>query len=225
MLSKFLTDPKWTELLCDQFSMQYWKELENFLYAEKSMNAEVFPENKEIFAAFNNTPLSKLKVVIIGQDPYPTPGHAHGLAFSVLPDIYKLPKSLINIYKELESDLKIRCDSGYLGSWASQGVLLLNSILTVEKGKPGSHANKGWETFTDDVINKINTRTRGIVFVLWGSYAQKKGAKIDSNRHYVIESVHPSPLSAYKGFFGSQPFSKINDFLISADKEPVNWKI
>jgi len=161
----------------------------------------------------------------LGQDPYPTQGHAHGLCFSVLPEVKPIPKSLINIYKELNNDLGIENTSGYLQSWAEQGVLLLNSVLTVERGLANSHQGKGWERFTDKIISVINEQDCPVVFVLWGAYAQKKGVVIDDSRHLVLRSVHPSPLSAYRGFFGSAPFSKINQFLQQNGQSEINWKL
>ncbi|MDH5426474.1 MAG: uracil-DNA glycosylase, partial [Gammaproteobacteria bacterium] len=177
------------------------------------------------FNALNTTPLDKVKVVILGQDPYPTPGHAHGLCFSVLPDVRPIPKSLINIYKELYTDVGITNDHGNLQSWAEQGVLLLNSVLTVESGQANSHQGKGWEIFTDKVISVVNELKRPVIFILWGGYAQKKGVMIDDTRHLVIRSPHPSPLSAYRGFFGSQPFSQVNKFLKQHGQSEINWAV
>jgi uracil-DNA glycosylase len=164
-------------------------------------------------------------VVILGQDPYPTPGHAHGLCFSVMPEVKPIPKSLVNIYKELEDDLGIVNSNGNLQSWADQGVLLLNSVLTVEAGKANSHQGQGWEQLTDRIIEVLNEQTSPIAFVLWGAYAQKKGSIVNNPQHLVLRSPHPSPLSAYRGFFGSKPFSKINNFLIENGKETINWQV
>ena len=164
-------------------------------------------------------------MVILGQDPYPTPGHAHGLCFSVMPGVKPLPKSLVNIFQELDDDLGIKNTNGNLQGWAEQGVLLLNSVLTVECGSANSHQGRGWEMFTDKIISVVNSLERPIVFVLWGAYAQKKGAMIDASRHLVIRSAHPSPLSAYRGFLGSRPFSRINDFLRQQGQAGINWAV
>jgi len=183
----------------------------------------IFPHSNDCFNALNETPFEQVEVVILGQDPYHGPNQAHGLSFSVKPGI-KTPPSLVNIYKELEADLNIPiANHGYLINWARQGVLLLNSVLTVEASKAGSHQNKGWETFTDQVIQLINEHHQGVVFMLWGSYAQKKGRHIDRSKHCVLESVHPSPLSAYRGFFGCGHFSKANQYLESIGKAPIDW--
>lgn len=223
MINQLLSDSTWAKLLADQFLTDYWKQTEKFICTQEKSGVEIYPSKENIFSAFNSTSFENLRVVILGQDPYPTPGHAHGLAFSVGCNVSKLPKSLKNIFIELENDLNIKNDSGHLISWAQQGVLLLNSILTVEKGKPGSHADIGWELFTDNVIDIISSKKDNIVFVLWGNYAQKKGRKINRNKHLVIESAHPSPLSAYRGFLGSRPFTKINEFLMATNSEPINW--
>ena len=215
----------WKNVLAGTFQSTTLKALRDFLRGEKDQGKVILPHSSLWFNALNSTPLEQVKVVILGQDPYPTPGHAHGLCFSVLPDVQPLPKSLINIYKELEDDLGIRNHKGHLQSWAEQGVLLLNSVLTVERGKPNSHQGRGWEYFTDVIINELNNQPRPIAFVLWGSYAQKKGAIIDTERHFVIRSPHPSPLSAYRGFFGSKPFSRINQFLEQQGQEVINWQV
>ena len=178
------------------------------------------------FNALNSTPLTQVKVVILGQDPYPTIGHSHGLCFSVLPNVKPLPKSLLNINKELFDDLGIdNFHTGYLQPWAKQGVLLLNAVLTVEASKSNSHQGRGWEIFTDKIIKIINRECENVVFILWGSYAQKKGFAIDSTKHLIIKSPHPSPLSAYRGFFGSKPFSKTNSYLKINNKSIINWKL
>jgi len=215
----------WKVRLASEFEKDYMLQLRKFLLAEKHSGKVIFPHSKLWFNALNTTPFESVKVVILGQDPYPTPGHAHGLCFSVKPDVSPLAKSLLNIYKELEDDIAIHNSSGYLQSWAEQGVLLLNSVLTVESGKPNSHQGRGWELFTDQIIKQLNQSERPIIFVLWGAYAQKKGAVIDTNKHAIIKSPHPSPLSAYRGFFGSKPFSKINQFLEKNQLTPINWKI
>jgi len=224
-LKKNQLDESWKSTLAQAFQSENMSALKKFLRAEKDQGKVILPHSSLWFNALNTTPLDKVKVVILGQDPYPTPGHAHGLCFSVLPEVKPIPKSLINIYKELEDDLGIVNQNGHLQSWAQQGVLLLNSVLTVERGKPNSHQNQGWEQFTDVIINELNKQTRPIAFVLWGNYAQKKGAIIDSERHFVLRSPHPSPLSAYRGFFGSKPFSKINQFLQQQGKEIIDWQV
>jgi len=197
--------------------------LEAYLQDELAAGKTIFPPSPQWFAALNMTPLDDVRVVIIGQDPYPTLGHAHGLCFSVQPGVSPLPKSLQNIYRELKDDLGIENHSGYLAAWAAQGVLLLNAVLTVEQGKSGSHQGRGWERFTDRIISLLNAQNKPLVFVLWGAYAQKKGRKIDHQRHTVIQSPHPSPLSAYRGFYGSQPFSRINDFLAGNQLPALKW--
>lgn len=215
----------WKTRLANEFEQDYMLQLQKFLKQEKQSGKIIFPHSNLWFNALNSTPFESVKVVIIGQDPYPTPGNAHGLCFSVKPEVNPLAKSLKNIYKELEDDLTIHNRNGCLQSWAEQGVLLLNSVLTVESGKANSHQGKGWELFTDVIIKQLNQSPTAIVFVLWGAYAQKKGSIIDNNKHLIIKSPHPSPLSAYRGFFGSKPFSKINSFLESNQFEPINWKI
>ena len=212
----------WKEILSEEFNKSYMKALLSFL----SKQTNTLPAENNIFNALNSTKLEDIKVVILGQDPYPTPGHAHGLCFSVLPGVKPLPKSLININKELLSDLNIdNSHTGHLQKWADQGVLLLNAVLTVEAGKANSHQGKGWEIFTDKIIEIVNEKCENVVFVLWGGYAHKKGLKIDQNKHLVIKDPHPSPLSAYRGFFGSKPFSKINNHLIKNNKLPIDWKL
>ena len=218
-------EKSWSDVLSDQFSRQYMEALNAFLESRMRSGEIILPESAHIFAAFNATPFNDVKVVIIGQDPYPTIGHAHGLAFSVQSDVTPLPKSLKNIFIELDDDISLSNQSGNLTPWARQGVLLLNSVLTVESGKPGSHMNQGWETFTNRAIEVTNSMKENVVFVLWGSYAKKKGAVIDRKKHYVIESPHPSPLSAYRGFFKSRPFSRINQFLSEAGSTPIDWKL
>jgi len=199
--------------------------LKGFLQTEKAAGKQILPASDLWFNALNTTSPDDVKVVILGQDPYPTPGHAHGLCFSVLENVRPLPKSLLNIYKELKDDLGIDNQHGYLQSWAEQGVLLLNSVLTVTSGQANAHQGKGWETFTDKVIETLNASDSPVVFLLWGAYAQKKGAIIDETRHRVIRSPHPSPLSAYRGFFGSKPFSKVNAFLKQQGRTEINWQV
>jgi len=218
-------DQSWAEHLLPEFEKDYMKSLKSFLRSEKDSGKVIFPHSDLWFNALNSTPLDKVKVVILGQDPYPTPGHAHGLCFSVMPEVKPLAKSLINIFKELNDDLGIDNQNGCLQSWANQGVLLLNSVLTVESGSPNSHQGKGWEIFTDKIISVVNELDRPVVFVLWGAYAQKKGVMIDESRHLVIRSSHPSPLSAYRGFLGSRPFSKINGFLKMNGQGEINWAV
>ncbi len=214
----------WKGYLADEFKKDYMQSLQQFLQSEKQ-NKTLYPDESECFNALNTTPFSQVKVVILGQDPYHGEGQAHGLSFSVKPNV-KIPPSLMNIYKELNMDLGITpVDHGYLLPWAEQGVLLLNSVLTVEARKPGSHQNKGWETFTDKIIEMINEKHEGVVFMLWGAYAQKKGRHINHEKHCVLESVHPSPLSAYRGFLGCQHFSKANKYLTRIGKEPIKWAL
>tara|TARA_R110002167_G_scaffold183258_2_gene383723 strand:- start:2137 stop:2856 length:720 start_codon:yes stop_codon:yes gene_type:complete len=214
----------WKGYLADEFKKDYMQSLQQFLQSEKQKKT-LYPDESEYFNALNTTPFSQVKVVILGQDPYHGEGQAHGLSFSVKPNV-KIPPSLMNIYKELNMDLGITpVDHGYLLPWAEQGVLLLNSVLTVEAKKPGSHQNKGWETFTDKIIEMINEKHEGVVFMLWGAYAQKKGRHIDREKHCVLESVHPSPLSAYRGFLGCQHFSKANKYLTRIGKEPIKWAL
>lgn len=218
-------EPSWRARLEPEFSKDYMRALKDFLSAERAARKSIFPRASEFFAALDHTPFEKVKVVILGQDPYHGPGQAHGLCFSVRPGV-DVPPSLVNIYKELESDLGIpRAKHGYLLSWAEQGVLLLNATLSVEAGKAGSHQNRGWERFTDAVIHALNEEREGLVFVLWGSYAQKKGAFIDAHKHLVLKGPHPSPLSAHRGFLGCKHFSKINQYLKSTGKEPIDWRL
>ena len=216
---------QWKSHLAAEFEKNYMQKLHDFLRYEKEQEKSILPHSSLWFNALTSTDLHQVKVVILGQDPYPTPGHAHGLCFSVMPEVKPIPKSLINIYKELEDDLGIVNSNGNLQSWADQGVLLLNSVLTVEAGKANSHQGQGWEQLTDCIIKVLNEQTSPIVFVLWGAYAQKKGSIVNNPQHLVLRSPHPSPLSSYRGFFGSKPFSKINDFLIENGKEPINWKV
>lgn len=217
-------DVSWKEVLKNEFEKDYFKILTDFVRNEYKTKT-IYPLASKIFSAFDYTLFDDVKVVLIGQDPYHGIGQANGLSFSVADGI-KLPPSLQNIYKELNDDLGIGIStSGNLETWAKQGVLLLNATLTVEASKAGSHQKKGWEIFTDAVIQKLSDQKENLVFILWGAYAQKKGAKIDRNKHFVIESAHPSPLGAYRGFWGSKPFSKTNDFLKSKNLQPINWEI
>ena len=218
-------DPSWMSRIGNEFSEPYMQTLRDFLVQEKAQGKTVFPPGSLWFEAFNRTPFDKVRVVILGQDPYHGPGQAHGLCFSVLPGT-KLPPSLINIYTEIQSDLGAQMSgAGDLSPWADQGVLLLNATLTVEAHRAGSHQNMGWEQFTDAAIAALNTQSEGLVFMLWGSYAQKKGAHIDTNKHLVLKAPHPSPLSAHRGFFGCQHFSKTNQYLTSKGQEPIDWQL
>lgn len=226
MDSKVKLHPSWLAELEGEFSQPYMQNLKQFLLTEKANGKTILPKGGEWFNALNTTPLNQVKVVIIGQDPYPTVSHAHGLCFSVQPDVKPLPKSLLNINKELADDLGVNNQhTGYLQPWAEQGVLLLNAVLTVEAGNANAHQGKGWEQFTDAVINSVNLQTQHTVFILWGAYAQKKGKMIDRQKHFVIESPHPSPLSAYRGFFGSKPFSRTNQYLSQHNKQLINWQL
>ncbi len=217
-------EPSWKQHLSSEFAQPYMQSLRSFLVEEKKQKKVIFPPNSDLFNAFEYTPVDDVKVVILGQDPYHGPNQAHGLCFSVKPQV-RIPPSLVNIYKELQSDLGLEpALHGCLTSWAKQGVLLLNSVLTVEQGKAGAHQGKGWETFTDKVIHVINEHPTPKVFVLWGAYAQKKASFLH-DRHLVLKSVHPSPLSAHRGFFGSKPFSKINAFLEQHGQSPIDWKL
>lgn len=212
-------------MLEDQFALPYLAQLKEFLVQEAAKGKVIHPAGKDIFRALDATPFDKVKVVILGQDPYHGPGQAHGLCFSVQKGV-RVPPSLVNIYQELKSDLGIAPpDHGHLISWAAQGVLLLNNVLTVEDGKAGSHHGKGWEQFTDRIVELLNERRENLVFILWGSPAQKKAAKVDPKRHHLIKSAHPSPLSSYRGFFGSRPFSRANAFLESKHIQPIDWRI
>ena len=216
-------EASWKKALEKEFSEKYFQDLVKFVKQEYN-NSTIYPPAKFIFNAFELTPFDKVKVVILGQDPYHGPNQANGLAFSVNNGI-KLPPSLVNIYKEIENDLGIKTinKGGCLDGWAKQGVLLLNATLTVRVNQAGSHQNKGWEKFTDSVIKLLSDKKENLVFILWGNYAQKKGVVIDENKHLVIKSAHPSPLSAYNGFFGSKPFSQTNSYLIFSNQEPINW--
>lgn len=219
-------EQSWKKLLQNEFEKEYFNQLVQFVKQEyKENHGNTFPPAPFIFRAFDACPTSSLKVVILGQDPYPTRGHANGLCFSINPDVRPFAKSLINIFKEIEADLnKPVPDSGDLSRWAEQGVLLLNSILTVKQGQPQSHQGKGWERFTDAVIQKISDEYEGIVFMLWGGYARNKGKNIDRTKHFVLESGHPSPMSANQGlWFGNRHFSKANDYLSKIGKIPINW--
>ena len=214
----------WKKLLNSDLANESFKELCAFVQSERKKNI-IFPSEELCFAAFTNTPLEKVKVVILGQDPYHNHGQANGLSFSVASGT-KIPPSLKNIYKELKSDLGIEIStSGNLESWANQGVLLLNATLTVGAHEPGSHQKKGWEEFTNAVIQKLSEEKKNLVFILWGNYAQKKIELIDASKHCILKSVHPSPFSARNGFFGSKPFSKTNEYLNWVGKENIDWEL
>ena len=214
----------WRPILVAETEKPYWKSLQQFVKDERRKH-QVFPPDKEVFAALHLTPYEKVSVLILGQDPYHDVGQAHGLCFSVRPGV-AIPPSLLNIYKELHDDLGCKIpNNGCLTPWAEQGVLLLNAVLTVRAHAPASHQGKGWETFTDAIIRAVNDKPDRVVFVLWGAYARKKKPFIDTSRHVIVESAHPSPLSASNGFFGSRPFSKINAALREAGKPEINWQI
>ncbi len=218
-------EESWKRLLTPEFARDYMQKLRAFLRAELAAGKNIFPKGAEYFAAFDHTPVDRVKVVILGQDPYHGPGQAHGLCFSVRPGV-PVPPSLVNIFKEMQSDLGIsQPGHGCLLPWADQGVLLLNSVLTVQAHNAASHRGRGWESFTDHVIAELNRIHDHLVFILWGGYAQKKGARIDRNRHLVITSAHPSPLSSHRGFFGSRPFSQTNAYLESNGKSAINWQL
>lgn len=215
----------WKAPLQAEFDAPYMAALKDFLVSERDRGKRIFPKGSEWFHALDVTPLERVRVVILGQDPYHGEGQAHGLCFSVKPGV-RPPPSLINIYKEMKTDLGLEPPShGNLEAWAKQGVLLLNAVLTVEAGLAASHQGKGWERFTDAVIRLVNDQPRPVVFILWGAYAQRKAAFVDRQRHLVLASAHPSPLSAHNGFFGSRPFSKANEFLFAKGQDPIDWKL
>ena len=225
-LSASFLPKDWQELLATEFDQPYMHALQNFLSAEQVQGKTLYPPADQIFTAFNLTPLKNVKVVILGQDPYHGPDQAHGLSFSVPSSIKKLPPSLKNIYKELNTDLGLPiATTGDLTPWAKQGILLLNAMLTVERKNAGSHQKQGWETFTNKVIELLSAHCENVVFVLWGAYAQKKEALIDTNKHLVLKGIHPSPLSAHRGFFGSKPFSSINQYLQKHGRSPIDWSL
>jgi uracil-DNA glycosylase len=221
MMTEKLT---WHDVLAEEKEKPYFVETLKAVASERAAGKTVYPPQKDVFNAFRLTELGDIKVVILGQDPYHGPNQAHGLAFSVLPGV-GIPPSLLNMYKELEQDIPgfVRPQHGFLESWAKQGVMLLNTVLTVEAGQAHSHARFGWETFTDNVISAINQHREGVIFLLWGSHAQKKGSIIDRQRHHVLKAPHPSPLSAHRGFFGSHHFSQANALLNQAGKPVIDW--
>ncbi|QGG95382.1 uracil-DNA glycosylase [Actinomarinicola tropica] len=214
----------WNPLLRDQLAEPYWTELQSFVAAERARH-RVFPAHDEVFAALHLTPYASVRAVILGQDPYHGPGQAHGLSFSVRPGV-AVPPSLRNIYAERESDLGLPPpEHGCLDAWARGGVLLLNTTLTVRAGQAASHQGKGWERFTDEVIRVVSAKPERVVFILWGAAARRKKALVDTSRHVVVESAHPSPLSASNGFFGSRPFSRTNAALEDAGRPPIDWRV
>ena len=218
-------ESSWLARLQDQFELPYMQQLKSFLRSEKSAGKVIYPPGREMFAAFNFTPLEQVRVVILGQDPYHGPGQAHGLCFSVRHGV-QLPPSLVNIYKELQSDLGVApATHGCLTHWAEQGVLLLNSVLSVERGRAASHQGQGWEQFTDRAVEVVNRECEHVVFMLWGAYAQRKGAVIDTDRHLVLKAPHPSPLSAHRGFLGCRHFSQANSWLESMGRGAVDWQL
>ena len=218
-------EASWKEVLAEEFKKPYFKQIAQHLKTEKEQGKIIYPPGSQIFHAFEATPFGKVKVVILGQDPYHGPKQAHGLSFSVQQGIAS-PPSLINIFKELHEDVGLPIPRhGHLENWAKQGVLLLNASLTVRAGEPMSHAKLGWEKFTNTVIEKVSHLKENIVFVLWGRFAQEKQSLIDDKKHYIIKSAHPSPLSAKNGFFGSRPFSKINTYLVKKGIDPIDWAL
>lgn len=216
----------WQEFIAMEKQQQYFQHIDGFLETEHRCGKHIYPPKEEIYAAFDLTPMDKVKVVLLGQDPYHGAGQAHGLCFSVKPEI-KIPPSLVNIYKELVTDIEgfQIPQHGYLVNWAKQGVLMLNTVLTVEQGKAHSHANIGWETFTSNALSLLNKIPQPIIFILWGSHAFKKAQVITSPHHILLKAPHPSPLSAYRGFFGCQHFSQVNRQLIAWGKQPIDWQV
>lgn len=221
-----LIEESWLKVLSDEFEKPYMKSLKAFLQEEKRKGHSIYPQSADTFNALNHTPFDKVKVVILGQDPYHGTGQAHGLSFSVQKGI-KVPPSLKNMYKELSTDIPgfVIPDHGNLTQWADEGVLLLNATLTVRAHEAGSHQKQGWETFTDKIITELSEKRTGLVFLLWGKYAQDKASLIDQHKHTIIAAAHPSPFSAYRGFLGSRPFSKANEILITQGQSPIDWQI
>jgi uracil-DNA glycosylase len=216
----------WADILGQEKQQPYFQQMMQFVESERAAGKTIYPPREDVFNAFNLTELDKVNVVILGQDPYHGPNQAHGLCFSVLPSV-KIPPSLVNMYKELATDISgfTVPQHGFLESWAEQGVLLLNTVLTVEQAQAHSHAKIGWERFTDTVIQQLSEHCNGLVFLLWGSHAQKKGQVIDKQKHYVLSAPHPSPLSAYRGFFGCKHFSQANNILEQQSKSLINWQL
>ena len=224
-MKKVQLHDSWLSRLDSQFQQPYMQKLREFLLTRKAHQAIIYPPGAQIFNALNSTPFEQVRIVILGQDPYHGPGQAHGLCFSVQPGV-KIPPSLANIYREIQSDLGIAPPHhGYLQSWAEQGVLLLNAVLTVERGQAGSHQGKGWETFTDAIVQLLNDEREQLVFMLWGSYAMKKGAVIDRRKHLVLKAPHPSPLSAHRGFLGCRHFSSANEYLQKNQQSLIDWSV
>ena len=216
----------WNTFIDAEKRLAYYQKLASFVQAERDSGKAIFPPQEEVFTAFDKTPLDKVRVVIIGQDPYHGPNQAHGLCFSVKHGV-KTPPSLVNMYKELMTDIPgfKTPEHGHLSSWAEQGILMLNTVLTVEQAKAHSHAKSGWETFTSNALKLLNEQTSPIIFILWGAHAMKKGKVITANQHHILSGPHPSPLSAYRGFFGCQHFSKTNEILISLGTKPIDWQV
>jgi uracil-DNA glycosylase len=224
-MRKIQLHESWLSRLDDQFNLPYMTKLRDFLVTRKEHHSDIYPPGAQIFSALNSTHFDDVRVVVLGQDPYHGPGQAHGLCFSVLPGV-RIPPSLANIYREIESDLGItKPRHGYLQSWADQGVLLLNAVLTVERGQAGSHQGKGWEQFTDTIVQLLNDQRQGLVFMLWGNYATKKGAVINQKKHLVLKAPHPSPLSAHRGFLGCRHFSSANQYLKEQQGLPIDWSV
>lgn len=222
---RVILEASWKQLLAEEFEKPYMRELSEFLRNQKRLGRQIYPPGDLIFNALNSTPFDRVKVVILGQDPYHGPNQAHGLCFSVQAGV-PLPPSLQNIFKELQADLGVPTPGGgSLQPWADQGVLLLNAVLTVEAGRAASHEGKGWEQFTDVIVHRLNEKKEHLVFMLWGSYAQRKGIFIDASRHLVLKSPHPSPLSASRGFFGNRHFSRANDYLRNHGQDPIDWAL
>ena len=222
-----MSAPKsWESIINDERDKEYFQSVLAFVEQQRNSGKTIYPPQEQVFSAFDMTPFESVRVVILGQDPYHGAKQAHGLAFSVLPGV-KIPPSLRNMYKELAQDIEgFEIPShGYLDTWASQGVLMLNTVLTVEEAKAHSHAKCGWETFTDTIIAELNQRSEPIIFLLWGAHAQKKGQAIDADKHHVLTAPHPSPLSAHRGFFGCQHFSTTNKLLSSMDQQPIDWRL
>ncbi len=217
--------PEWLAAIGEEFDKDYMRSLRSFLLERRRAGAMLYPPGEQIFSALDSTPPSNIRAVILGQDPYHGPGQAHGLCFSVAQGV-RVPPSLVNVFKEIQSDLGIKPPAhGNLQAWADRGVLLLNAVLTVERGQAGAHQGQGWERFTDAVVEAINKRPEPVVFLLWGSQAQKKGAGIDTRRHLVLTAPHPSPLSAHRGFLGCRHFSQANDWLKRHGREPIDWSL
>jgi uracil-DNA glycosylase len=216
----------WADIFGQEKQQPYFQQIMKFVESERAAGKTIYPPSQDVFNAFNLTELAKVKVVILGQDPYHGPNQAHGLCFSVLTGV-KTPPSLVNMYKELATDISgfTIPQHGFLQSWAEQGVLLLNTVLTVEQAQAHSHAKIGWERFTDRVIQQLSEHCNGVIFLLWGSHAQKKGSVIDKHKHHLLSGPHPSPLSAYRGFFGCKHFSQTNELLIQQGKSPINWQV